>query len=265
MNTPKLSVIMGCYNSGQRVIAAIESIQKQTFSDWEFIICDDSSTDDTYNILLNLSSFDPRVIIIKNNKNLKLGATLNNCLSVSSGEYIARMDDDDFSYPDRFEKQIEFLEKNRKFSFVSSFVTLYDGKNSYLRKAKEIPTKKDFLWGIPFCHPASTFRRDALLSVNGYRIAKETCRTEDYDLFMRLYANNFIGYNIQEPLYLYYVTLNDMKKKRIFKYRVHEAIVRYKGFKSLGLLPLGLPYVFKPIVVSLFPHRILQFLHNKGI
>ncbi|MDD4528108.1 MAG: glycosyltransferase [Candidatus Margulisbacteria bacterium] len=263
---PKISVIMGCYNSGQRVIAAIESIQKQTFSDWEFIICDDSSTDDTYNILLNLSSFDPRVIIIKNNKNLKLGATLNNCLSVSSGEYIARMDDSDFSYPHRFELQNNFLDDNPDYAIVSSAHIIYnESGESVIRKGVEYPCKKSFLWGTPFCHAASFFRRDALLSVNGYRIAKETCRTEDYDLFMRLYANGYKGYNIQEALYRYYLPLDGMKKRRLIKYRINEAIVRYKGFKSLGLLPLGLPYVFKPIVVSLFPHRILQFLHNKGI
>lgn len=263
---PKISVIMGCYNSGSAVVSAVESIQNQTFTDWEFIVCDDASTDDTYNILLSLASNDSRIKVIKNSNNLKAAATRNNCLSIAKGEYIAIMDDSDYSYPHRFELQNNFLDNNPDYAIVSSAHIIYDETGeSVIRKGVEYPNKKIFLWGTPFCHPASFFRRDALLSVGGYRVAKETRRTEDYDLFMRLYANGYKGHNIQEPLYRYYITLNDMKRKRLFKYRIHEAIIRYKGFKSLKLLPFGFPYVFKPILAGLIPHRILQLLHNKGM
>lgn len=96
---PKISVIMGVYNGADRVDEAIASIRVQTFTDWEFIICDDASTDNTWEKLVEWSKIDSRIVPIRNEKNMKLAATLNKCLEHASGSYIARMDDDDYSYP----------------------------------------------------------------------------------------------------------------------------------------------------------------------
>lgn len=82
--------------------------------------------------------------------------------------------------------------------------------------------------------------------VNGYRVSKETRRGQDYDMFMRLYAMGFCGCNISDVLYGYRVDKNTLSRRK-FEYRIDECIIRYKGFKSLGLLPKGLLYVLKPI------------------
>ena len=263
----KISVIMGVYNCEDRVISAIDSIQKQTFTDWEFIICDDCSTDNTYEKLLEYSKSDNRLTILKNEHNMRLAYTLNRCLEVAKGEYIARMDDDDYSYSERFGKQVEFLDNNPEYDFVSSGVDIYDGEKiiSHNKPQYITPRKEDFLWNTCFVHPATMFRATKLREVNGYRVAKETRRTEDFDLFTRMYAKGMQGYNLSSCLLRYYVNPFIMTEKRKYKYRVDAVIVRYKRFKELGLLPKGLLYVIKPLIVGLIPNKMLYKLHNKSI
>jgi len=265
MSNPKVSIIMGVYNGKERLLSAIESIQNQTFKDWEFIICDDGSSDGTFNLLVSLAKKDPRIKPLKNPQNLGLTKTLNHCLTVAKGVYIARMDDDDYSYPDRLQIQVDFLDAQPEFDFVSSSVDIFDGKNVVYKQVarREQPKKTDFLWGSCFVHPATVFRANKLKDVKGYRFAKETRRAEDYDLFMRMYASGMKGYNIEKSLLRYYVN-SDAMKKRKFKYRVDEVIVRYKGFKNLGLFPKGYLYIIKPLIVSLIPKGILINLQRKN-
>lgn len=262
---PKISVIMGTYNGEKTIDQAIESICAQTFQDWEFIICDDCSTDGTWQKLLAWQKKDSRIRVIRNDKNLKIAATSNRCIALAKGEYIAKMDDDDYSYPERFEKQAEFLDTNEEFGFVSSLVDCFDGekivKNYFDRKAE--PKKKDFLSGTQFVNPAMMIRKECLEKVNGYRVEKKTRRTEDYDLFMRLYSIGVRGYNIQERLLRYFVNPEAMKKKRKYRYRIDEAMVRYEGFKALGLLPQGSFYVVRPLVIGLIPHKLIWKLKYK--
>lgn len=256
---PKISVIMGIYNGADTMDAAIDSICNQTYTDWELIICDDCSTDETAQKAEIWCRRDDRIKLIKNESNMGLAATLNHCLQYVSGEYIARMDDDDISYPQRFEIQVNFLDQHKEYAFVSSVVDCFDGstivRNRFWRKAE--PERTDFLSGTQFVHPATIFRRECLAAVNGYKEGKVTRRTEDYDLFMRLYARGFKGYNIQEPLLRYTVNMAGMQKKCLYRYRFDEAKVRYCGFRDLGLFPKGLIYVVRPLIVGLIPKRII--------
>lgn len=261
---PKVSIIMGTYNSCKRIDLAIQSIIIQSFKDWEFIICDDGSTDNTFEKILSWQKKDNRIRPIKNEKNLGLATTLNNCLKYCNGEYIARMDDDDISLSSRLEKQVKFLDENQEYAFVSSNIKIFDGeKIQGIKKVPEKPSKKNFLWNSCFVHPATMFRYKDLIKVNGYRVAKETERSQDYDLFMRMYSVGLKGYNIQEPLYLYYINPNEKKKKIKYKYRVNEAIIRYKGFKSLKLFPIGFPFVIKPLIIGLIPLNIIELGKSK--
>ena len=107
------------------------------------------------------------------------------------------------------------------------------------------------------------FRKDKLIKVGGYRIAKETRRAEDYDLFMRMYANGSKGYSFEESLLRYYVNPIAMKKRK-YKFRIDEVVVRFKGFKNMGILIQGLPYIVKPLLVGLMPNKlILKIQKNK--
>lgn len=123
---PEVSVIMGVFNSAKKVGVAIESILNQTFTDFEFIICDDASTDNTYETIKEYAGKDKRIKLLKNEKNLGLAGTLNICLESARGKYIARMDDDDFSHPQRFEKQIKFLDENPEYAIVGTSKNYFD-------------------------------------------------------------------------------------------------------------------------------------------
>ena len=107
-------------------------------------------------------------------------------------------------------------------------------------------------------------KKECLLNVGGYSASRECRRAEDYDLFMRLYASGYQGYNLPDILYQYYVNVDLMRKKRRYRYRVDEAIVRWNNFKRLELIPKGLPYVLKPLIVGLMPvsytHLISKFI-----
>ena len=109
---PLVSVIMGVYNSQGTLSEAVMSILNQTYSNFEFLICDDGSTDDSLKLLGNFS--DKRIKILRNEVNRGLAFSLNKCLVASSGAYVARMDADDVAFPDRLETQLSFLEKNKK-------------------------------------------------------------------------------------------------------------------------------------------------------
>lgn len=247
---------MGIYNGSQTMDTAIESISSQSFEDWELIVCDDASSDNTWEKLKKWSEKDPRIKVLQNKKNLRLAGTLNKCLSYASGKYIARMDDDDVSYPERLQEQVVFLEEHPEYAFVGSQADGNDGKRIIPNywKRKEKPQKSDFLEASQFIHPTVVFRKEALLQVEGYRVVKETRRAEDYDLFMRLYAVGFKGYNIQKPLLRYFID----DRKISYQSRIDEAKVRYQGFKHLGLMPGAWPYVFRPLVVGLIPKKLLR-------
>lgn len=264
---PKVSVIMGIYNTQSEDILrkAIQSVLDQSYRDFEFIVCDDGSTDNTFELVKEMTQFDNRVKLIKNERNMGLAYSLNHCLSIASGEYIARMDADDVSLTDRFEKQVNFLDKNKEFALVGSCADLIDKDNIWgFRKVKEFPIKEDFLFGTCFIHPTIMVRRVVLNKINGYRVVPETLRAEDYDLFMRMYAKGYKGYNIQKSLYLFREN-NISYKRRSYKYRFGEMKVRYKGFKLLKLFPKGYLYVIKPLVVGIVPQGILAKLRNESL
>lgn len=261
---PKISVICGVYNAAgcYSFEKSIESVLSQSLSDLEFIICDDGSTDKTPKILSHYAKCDKRIRIIKNEKNLGLAASLNRCLEISAGEYIARHDCDDISEGTRLERQIDFLEAHPDVSILGTFVYLFDEKGVWGKRSfPKTVSKKDFLFSSPHQHGSVVFRRDALISVGGYRVAKETRRCEDYDLFMRMYPLSKSA-NLDEYLY-YFCEDKSAYKRRRYRYRIDEARVRFKGFKSLGLMPKAFFYVIKPLVVGLIPIKILKWLRNK--
>ena len=110
MNDRKVSVIMGVFNSEKTLVTAIESVLSQTYRNWEFIICDDGSSDGSSQILAEYQQRNSRIRVLRNENNIGLAASLNRCLAFVNGEYIARMDSDDISLPDRFKRQVDYLE-----------------------------------------------------------------------------------------------------------------------------------------------------------
>ena len=119
IDKPLVSVLMPIYNCEHTLEAAIDSIIMQTYSNWELIVCDDCSTDKSYAILHQYKKrLKDKMIILKNRTNSRIAYTLNHCLQYAQGEYIARMDGDDLSIPDRLEKQVCFLMTHPEYSIL---------------------------------------------------------------------------------------------------------------------------------------------------
>lgn len=255
----KISVIAGAYNANKKnyISEALGSICNQTYKNWGMIICDDGSTDDTYEELVRWSKLDERISVIKNEKNMGLAYSLNHCLKYADGEYIARMDLDDISMPERFEKQIQYLESNKEVSFCGTVAELFDENGTWgVRNKKEFPHKEDFLYTSPFIHPTILARKEVFEKIL-YKVSRRTLRAEDYDLFMNAYAIGLVGINIQESLYRFREN-NECYARRKYRERFFEMLVRFEGFMKLKMLPKGILYVIKPLIVGLIPQRILR-------
>lgn len=255
-----ITVIMGVYNVENKEVlqASIASILNQTIKNIEFIICDDGSRDNTYEFLENIKNIDDRIVLLKNEMNVGLASTLNICLKHAKGKYVARMDADDISMPDRLKKQLDFLENNYEYDLVGCSAELIDDTGIWgKRLLKERPVKEDFLWGSPFMHPTVMLRQETYANLNGYCVSKRTLRLEDYDFFMRLYASGYKGYNLQEYLFQYREDKESIRRKK-YKYRIDEVYIRFKGYKLLHLMPIGFIFMLKPLVVGLIPQYILK-------
>lgn len=260
----KVSIIMGIYNCSSTLSEAIDSIIAQTYTNWELIMCDDGSKDNTYDVALSYKEKYPnKIILIKNEKNLGLNKTLNRCLEYATGEYIARMDGDDVSVENRLFKEISFLENNPEYAIVSSPMIYFDENGEWGEsKAIENPTNLDFVIGTPFCHAPCMVRTEAYKEVNGYSTDDRTLRAEDYNLWFRLYAMGYKGHNLQTPLYKMRDDENAYSR-RSFKFAKNEAYVRYTGYKMLNLPKKYYIFALRPIIVGLLPKPIYMVLHHR--
>lgn len=156
MQDPKVTVLMPAYNAEKYIETAIESILNQTYKDFEFIIVNDCSTDSTLDIIERYAKQDKRIKIISNKENQKIAQTLNNGLKEAKGKYIARLDADDWSYPERLEKQVNFMEENPDVVLSSGNMEICDGElkeeeimEEYKKEVQEFRSfKKGRIWKI---------------------------------------------------------------------------------------------------------------------
>lgn len=265
-NKIKISVIMGIYNCADTLEEAIECILNQTIIEWELILCDDGSTDDTYSIAEKyVKKYPEKIFLLKNKRNRGLNYTLNRCLKHTRGEYIARMDGDDRCVPERFEKELEVLEREKDIAIVSSDMEYFDETGYWGRISHPIyPVKKDFVHGTPFCHAPCMVRREAYKKVKGYSESKWLLRVEDYHLWIKMYAAGYRGKNIHEPLYQMRDDRNAYARRK-FRYRINEAYVKLLAVKMLQLPKWKAIYTVRPIIVGLMPNWLYDKLHKRNL
>lgn len=236
--SPQISVIMSVHNSESTLIEALDSIFNQTYTNWEIVVCDDASTDGTLNQLRQVSEKldDGRMTILVNETNRKLAYSLNRCLEVASGEYIARMDGDDISEPSRFEKQLEFLEENPRVDLVGTSTRRFNSKGpgELVNPAASEPDKWTLGQGsrVPFIHATILARRRVFKELGNYTVSWRTERGQDLDLWFKFFAANLVGRNLPEALY--WVREDEAAvRRRTPKARFGAAVTRIKGNKSL--------------------------------
>lgn len=258
-----ISVIMGIKYTRKELNTlkrSLDSILAQTYPKFELIICERGSIEEARCLLEKYVSTDSRIKLIDGSDAKSFSEQLNICLKNSQGKWIARMDDDDYSYPERFEKQLGFLKGHLDYGFVGCNVDLVqDGINSGKWIFPERPQVRDFLFSMPFVHPALLFRRESLEAVGGYSTLACCERCEDYDLLLRLYEHGFCGANMQEVLFAYSLPHNGISTRN-FKDRVNESKMRFVRFRKLNLLPGAFFYAIKPMAVGIIPAHLLKHL-----
>ncbi len=213
-DSPKVTVLMSVYNGEEYLKEAVESILKQTFRDFEFIIIDDGSTDTSGAIVAHYQQMDDRIHVYSQ-ENKGLIASLNRGCQLAKGKYIARMDADDVSLPERLARQVNYLETHPNIGVLGTWVKTIDEKGRALQEWRLPTSPKVMGWSLLFgccvAHPSVMMRRDIIRQVGFYR--PEALYVEDYDLWAR--ANNITQIaNIPEIL---------------FKYRFWEGSIRSQG------------------------------------
>ena len=263
---PTISIISGIYNCADTLPEAIESILAQTVSDWEWILCDDASSDSTYDIAKEyVDRYPGKFILVRNKQNMGLNYTLNCCLAHSQGKYIARMDGDDVCSPERFAEELRCLEENSDIAIVSTDMEFFDETGIWGRISHpEFPENNDFIDGSPFCHAPCMVRREAYETVGGYSVDKKLIRVEDYHLWIKMYAKGFKGKNIGKALYKMRDDRNAYSRRK-FRYRLNEAYVRLLAVKELKLPLYTAVYALRPIVVGLLPKKLYDKLHKSKL
>ena len=257
---------MGIYNQRYHgaIHRAVESILAQTFTDFEFIIYDDGSKPEVSAEIRALKELDPRITVIGSDENQGLAFSLNQCLYKARGRFIARMDADDVSLPERLEVEHDFLLAHSEYDWCGCNATVYDEKGEWGHTTRpEIPQLRDYMRYSPYIHPTVMYRAEVFERAGGYDDGKQTLRCEDYEIFMRLYQEGMLGYNIQKELLKYYTDRGDYHE-RDFRYRVYEAQVRYRNYKKMGVLfPLGWLYCLRPVAGTFVPKGLIEKIKGR--
>ena len=254
---PLVSVIMSVYNGEEFLKRAMDSILTQTFTNFEFIIIDDGSSDNSLNILEEYAKNDNRIKIVSQ-KNIGLTKSLNIGIKLASGKYIARQDADDVSLSQRLEKQVDFLEKNEDIVLLGTNQYEIDGEVIYTGKYFDIETinKIVYLYN-PIVHTSAMFRRDFCVDISLYDESFTT--SQDFEAWMRLAKFGKIA------------MLDDILVKRYIGNESITATKKYKqvynGYRARKKHNVALKSIVKytllHFIISSIPKSLIQFLKGK--
>lgn len=226
---PTVSVVMPVYNGAQYIEEAIQSVLDQTMSDFEFIIINDGSTDDTEIVIRTFD--DERIRLINKSSNEGVAAAINDGFAAARGEYIARFDADDICVPERFEKQLAFLHDNPEIMICGSWIKEFGGSDrtiSYKPDHENILV--EMLRFCAICMPSSMIRKRI---TDKFRIQNGKYSGEDYEYWSRVIWEGKT-YNIQEVLYLYRIHEGQASQLHLSHQRHDDASIQLNMYKRLG-------------------------------
>ena len=233
MTQPAITVLMPVYNAGVHLKEAIDSILNQTFIAFEFLIINDGSTDNSEEIILSYN--DQRIRYIKNETNLRLIATLNKGIDLAAGKYIARMDADDISEPNRLQVQYDYMEKNPEVAICGSWFKMFGDRNDtvkYVDGHNHIMAK--MLYQCHFCHPSVILRKTALQSFE-IKFDPFYIHAEDYDFFTRI-GEKYKLANIQQVLVHYRTHVQSVSQQNKNIQNSKSTLIKQRLFKHAGLI-----------------------------
>lgn len=235
MNSPKITVLMPVYNAEKYLNEATNSILNQSFTDFEFLIINDGSTDDSKRIIQSYN--DRRIRYVENEKNLGLIETLNKGFDLALGEYIARMDADDISLPNRLEEQVRFLESSPDIGIVGSQIKTIGDIDGYIRRRPTNPDeiKCALLFDTPLAHPSVVIRKKVFAD-NGLKYDPDFKHAEDYELWTRA-VDCTKAANIDKVLLYYRIHQKSVSHTYHEEQSCGAELVRTTQLKKIGITP----------------------------
>lgn len=240
---------MPVYNGSRYLKQSIESVLNQSFSDFQFVIIDDKSKDNSLEIITFYAKQDPRINTIRNKKNSGIQKSLNSGIANAEGEYIARIDHDDiWCDKDKLKKQIDFLEQNTSHALIGTAAILINesdheiGRAEYQKNDKDI--RKKLLISNQFAHPSILIRKKALEKVGFYSEEKGYRHVEDYELWLRLGKKYKIA-NLSDYSLKYRVNPEGVSLKNQFRQRLAGLKLSIKYSKYY-------PSSFRAILIKIF-------------
>lgn len=266
MNTPKVTVLMPAYNAEKYIAEAIDSILNQTFTDFEYLIIDDGSTDNTWKIIQEYARKDQRIVAVLNEKNLRISATLNRGIDLAKGEYIARMDADDWSYPERLEKQVDFMDKNPDMVVSGGTIEICDSELKFLNLRGYNLDDKNIRSRLfrysPFCHPSIICKTEVAKKVEGYNL--DLVVAEDYDFYFKMGRFGLFG-NLEDSLLRLRTHKNSLSATKARRQECLTIYIRIKAKIEYGYRPSlsDVVYTFcQYISIYMIPPRYKFWLFN---
>ncbi|RTY96453.1 glycosyltransferase, partial [Flavobacterium bomense] len=229
VSTPKITVILPVYNCELYIQTAVESILNQTFTDFELLIIDDASTDATVAIIQKIE--DSRIQLIQKPVNSGYTNSLNSGIKLAKGDYIARMDGDDISYPERFAKQIAYLETHPEVVVCGTTYKIMGNDKRITLPEHHEAIKISLLWGNCISHPSVMIRKKVL---DQYSIQYDTSKepAEDYDMWVRILSLGKL-HNLQEVLLEYRLSSNQVSRKRADEQKKNDIATKFQLLQYL--------------------------------
>ena len=264
---PKISVVMSVYNGEKHLRESIESILNQTFTDFEFIIVNDGSTDNSLEIIKSYD--DERIKIINNEENIGLTKSLNKAIKQARGVYIARQDADDISLSNRLELQFKFLEKHPEVALLGTGIYVIDENGDEIEKRIMHPNpKRSLLKGNRFIHGSVMFRKSVIDELGAYN---ETLRySQDYELWLRL-SKEYDVRNLTVPLYKLRMHKSSILSRKVEEQQMYAVLARklaMNGIKEETLRDLqdNPPFFYQTLNRSdkIMFHKVVAYNHAQN-
>ncbi len=259
---PKISAVMPFYNREKYIAQTIESVLNQTFTDFEFIVIDDGSTDTSAEIVQQFVDKDPRIILVKNDSNRGISYSRNRGNEMAQADLVAIVDSDDIYLPERFAKQYAYMREHPEISIVGTHAHVIDEDGvrtgdqiNYLSDQEKII--KTFFHYVPFLHSSVMYKRNCVVEIGGYD--GRFNMVEDMDLFYRLLFSGKNGTNIPECLFEYRrhptATCIYVQEKRDLLFAIKRNMVK-KFRPKLSVADYYSIYI-SYMLWSIFPEKVL--------
>ncbi len=271
-NKPLISILMPVYNAGEYLVEAVESILTQTYQNFEFIIIDDASTDNSWDILTTMAKKHKKIRLFRNTTNQGISETTNRAISYAQGDYLARMDADDISLPNRLEKQLSYMKKHADVVALGTQCMLIDKKNNLIGE-KTFPFSAkdvyDYIYRfIPVQHPTLMIARNRLPEDFSFYDQDEKT-AEDVQLLFKLFQYGKVE-NLPDYLFAYRLhgKNNSLRQlKRTFYLTLRSRIQAVFSYGYRPTVTGVLMTLIQTLLVSLFPEIVLtkMYLVMKGI